>query len=943
MTTRTSPRIRMGVALLAVAGYWSIPGRGLDAQAGVSITSPAANAVLAAGPDYATDVLGDPWDMSNVEDITVDPAQKRGWSTLGFAAGRVGGTLAAVNGAVNGSHVGLLERAYWGIINPGRTGARSPIPSTTYTKLAFKMQASPGTPQSPRIYWFQNDLGHPSGDGVGFRYVNPIEPVPSGNNVYVVDLTQNLVGGSPWVAAPARGLAIYPNSSAIGYDVWIDWVRLTTADAHPSSARQPITWSGGSGSTTIDVQDAAGTWTTIASGISGTSFDWNYGVLPPGVYTLRVTRGGVAAPLRTFRINAPPSIQITDPDATGGEDFATAVLGNPWDMNDGADIGSVPGDHLIARSFSGGQFHGTSDGVAVAMSGDVPVGDPLVYPLTNNGVVDTTRYRYLTYRLQVDGPFDLRTGSVARLFWGSNPAAAYDVTVTKDIIVWPGMRDYTVDLAALTTAADGGIVTSEGRARPWTAEAVRYLRLDPHEFAEVRDFHIDSIKLAAMDEPSGGTFVVRFTGADADGDSVSVALYYDTDTNPANGRTLITSSVPLGNGQFAWNTAAVPSGVYYINAVASDGRNATSTYSTGPIDVRTVTRPSQPLTSLDAPAPGTTVARPFVVHGWALDRGAGSGTGVDAVHVYAFPNPGSGEAPLFLGLAEVGRTRADVGAVYGDQFTGSGYRMEVGSLAAGSYLLAVYAHSTVSGQFDVRTAAIEVPGPLMALDQPAAGATLTQPFTLSGWAIDRAAASGTGVDTLHVWAYPNPGSGAAPVFAGVAQYGAARSDVGAAFGSRFTNSGYSLPVKGLAPGPYQLVVFSRSTATGTFNASRTVFVTLRNSPQMALDAPSPGTAAGSVTVRGWAIDLAAATGPGVDAIHVWGYRNGGAAQFLGTATYGSARADVGSAFGSSQFSPSGYSLALGALQSGTWDIVVYARSSVSRTFDNWRIVRITVP
>src|SRR5215210_5775589 len=79
------------------------------AAAQVTISTPSANQVLPAGPDYATDILGDPWDMSNAADITVDPAQKKGWSTLAFSGGKVGGTLALVNGAANGSHINFLE------------------------------------------------------------------------------------------------------------------------------------------------------------------------------------------------------------------------------------------------------------------------------------------------------------------------------------------------------------------------------------------------------------------------------------------------------------------------------------------------------------------------------------------------------------------------------------------------------------------------------------------------------------------------------------------------------------------------------------------------------------------------------------------------------------------------------------------------------------------
>ena len=69
---------------------------------------------------------------------------------------------------------------------------------------------------------------------------------------------------------------------------------------------------------------------------------------------------------------------------------------------------------------------------------------------------------------------------------------------------------------------------------------------------------------------------------------------------------------------------------------------------------------------------------------------------------------------------------------------------------------------------------------LLAIDIPAANSIVLHTFYLAGWAIDYAAAGGTGVSTIHVWAYPV--GGGAPQFVGVAQYGDQRPDVAAAYG-----------------------------------------------------------------------------------------------------------------------------------------------------------------
>jgi hypothetical protein len=117
----------------------------------------------------------------------------------------------------------------------------------------------------------------------------------------------------------------------------------------------------------------------------------------------------------------------------------------------------------------------------------------------------------------------------------------------------------------------------------------------------------------------------------------------------------------------------------------------------------------------------------------------------------------------------------------------------------------------------------------MTIDGPVPDETIRPGSMIGGWALERGAATGTGVDAVHVWAYPIPGSGQSPVFVGAAQYGGARPDVGAAFGSQFTNAGFTLVVPALSPGNYLLVAFPHSTLTNGFEAPATVRVTVGGS------------------------------------------------------------------------------------------------------------------
>jgi hypothetical protein len=79
---------------------------------------------------------------------------------------------------------------------------------------------------------------------------------------------------------------------------------------------------------------------------------------------------------------------------------------------------------------------------------------------------------------------------------------------------------------------------------------------------------------------------------------------------------------------------------------------------------------------------------------------------------------------------------------------------------------------------------------------------------VTGYAIDGAASSGTGIDAVYIYAYPGGlASGNKPIGLGGATYGLFNAEA-AAIAARFANSGYNRTV-GLSGGVYDLVVFAR--------------------------------------------------------------------------------------------------------------------------------------
>jgi hypothetical protein len=114
---------------------------------------------------------------------------------------------------------------------------------------------------------------------------------------------------------------------------------------------------------------------------------------------------------------------------------------------------------------------------------------------------------------------------------------------------------------------------------------------------------------------------------------------------------------------------------------------------------------------------------------------------------------------------------------------------------------------------------------LITIDTPITATTTTGVLRIAGWAIDRGASHGTGIDAVHVWAYR--AEGGTPVFLGQADYGGSRPDVGAALGRRFEASGYALSTALPVPGTYDIVVFPHSVITQAFADAKVVRIIVR--------------------------------------------------------------------------------------------------------------------
>src|SRR5205807_239696 len=151
----------------------------------------------------------------------------------------------------------------------------------------------------------------------------------------------------------------------------------------------------------------------------------------------------------------------------------------------------------------------------------------------------------------------------------------------------------------------------------------------------------------------------------------------------------------------------------------------------------------------------------------------------------------------------------------------------------------------------------------------------------------------------------------------------ARPDVAAYVGAQFGSCGFSLLVRGLTPGDYTLVAYARSTVSWTFAIAQMVNVHVEASAIVVLDTPAAGaTIGGAFNVGGWAADLSASSGGGVDVVQAYAYPldTGGSPIFLGQASVNVARPDVAS-FAGPQFGQVGFNLSAPALAPGHYRVV----------------------
>jgi len=550
----------------------------MQARAALVVTLPTASTIIPSGDDYATQVLGNPWDMSDAIDIDTEESQFV--ANQIFSAGILSGDTTA-----NGANIYPLFMGYASSINLSR-GALFPIDTSHYRYVTIKLRVSNpgGAIEETRVSFLQDGGSYAEGTFGSAAYSAPLPA-----NQWIILTTDMTAPAAPhqWTDFPqVTGLRIDPaTTNAPGtyasVHFSIDWIRLTA----PATAAQKTTvqWTDSvSINHNVSAIDAGSISYALGSNIPGTSYQADTSFLIPGAYTITVTRtdNSLSASSATFHINSPAQIAMTAPSVRGEQalNFAQTVVGNPWGPIQAGDLTPIDFKNVVYNN-PAGSFYGRPTN-----------GDPEWFLNLGGHTIDTSLYRSFCFTTEVFGPRSVGLGSVARVFWGS-PGA---LSTSQDIVLDDNLSDTQVseycipDLAAVPLEANPNGGTWSG-----TKSA---LRLDPDEFVPpngcstkdtCHDVRLDSVVLSPFAH-ANPNYTFTWTLNDTDNSSVTLSLALDPDTTPGNGNEFAIDSqlVSNGNGTFAWpGTATIPSGTYHVLATVDDGVNVVNQYAGGVIIV----------------------------------------------------------------------------------------------------------------------------------------------------------------------------------------------------------------------------------------------------------------------------------------------------------------------------------------------------------------------
>lgn len=639
---------KLMLRIMAVVGLVGVMSMGVAAQQPQPATVTVPTTALAEGNDYATRVLRQPWDFTNVSQLSYylnESGQRRLIENPQIVDGVFRGTSATDDASffpLFPGYIGETDNDPLVIPLNDKVGASYPIVNSYRCLHVALRSESPAAiagigPDVMQVFWFanrrQNNFNQPFGMTYAQLYPEAGANLPTPRwQVITIDL------GDPATPLPLNngwttqnqweGLRIDPTALAAGVNFDVDWVRLT--DCAP--VNQTITWQPDPNIQALWVRPA-GTdrdlRLALVDGAAGSATVDLQG-LEAGSYTVgmgSLTECCSQRSSEALTLKRAPFGEFTAPSPYSGSDYATEA-GNPWDFaaNDDAEIASfVPGTS-VTTNFDG-------EGVEITTPpGPLPAGVDVYMSLNTPLPLDPNQYRYLTIDMETTWlrPWaNIPHGMIGRWVWliqGTSGQAGFRCTmVGPDIPFDVGRHTIMIDLfdprATIAEEQQGECPTGP---LTWRTGEILGLRFDPNEnVTGVADLitgggpfvqRIRSIRVTKMDSVASGERYRAVMSLSEAPSGVQAQFFYTTDrSQPTQSPALtaqqqgqpsqvgaafqvympfvMTPNDPSLNGivnplPFTWDTTGVAPGEYYLCAQLNDGLNQSTVCSLAPVQVR---------------------------------------------------------------------------------------------------------------------------------------------------------------------------------------------------------------------------------------------------------------------------------------------------------------------------------------------------------------------
>jgi len=180
---------------------------------------------------------------------------------------------------------------------------------------------------------------------------------------------------------------------------------------------------------------------------------------------------------------------------------------------------------------------------------------------------------------------------------------------------------------ALTTATTKAVMIANPQPGNWDINLTNSTALGNVEYSAFQDSQAPTVQMTAPSKDlSGQNVTINYNAFDADS-TAKVSLFYDNDNKGFDG-ILIKGGLEEkdGAGNFVWNTQGIPTGDYYVYAMAMDENNApVFSYSVAPIKVTESADLSVTKTAdSDTATPGTNVNYTVAVTNNGTDSAKGA-------------------------------------------------------------------------------------------------------------------------------------------------------------------------------------------------------------------------------------------------------------------------------------------------------------------------------